>query len=53
MNDKQDAHLADLAWRVIYLPQRDGFTVMTEAQEAEAHAHHPTINFPKVASGGE
>jgi len=53
MNDKQDARLADLAWRVIYLPQRDGFTVMTEAQEADGHANHPTIKFPKVASGRE
>jgi hypothetical protein len=46
---KEDRHLAELAWRVIYLKQENGFTPMTEEQDREAHLHHPFLKFGEQA----
>ena len=45
MADKTDQRLADLAWRVLYLRQGDGFHFVTEEADREAHAKHPTLKF--------
>ena len=45
MQQKEDQQLADLAWRVVYLKQEDGFTPITEEQEREAHLKHPFLRF--------
>ena len=45
MHHTEDKRLAELAWRVVYLKQEDGFTPMTEEQDREAHLHHPFLKF--------
>lgn len=45
MGDEQDQRLADLAWRVVYLKQEDGFTLVTEEQDRAAHVKHPFMTF--------
>jgi hypothetical protein len=45
MHHTEDKRLADLAWRVVYLKQQDGFTPITEEQDREAHLHHPFLKF--------
>jgi hypothetical protein len=45
MSDKADQRLADLAWRVLYLEQADGFSFVTEEADREAHSKHPTLRF--------
>jgi hypothetical protein len=50
MNEKQDPQLADLAWRVLYLKQENGFTRITEAEDAANHARHPFLKFEAAAS---
>jgi hypothetical protein len=45
MQQKEDKHLAELAWRVVYLKQEDGFTPITEEEDREAHLHHPFLKF--------
>lgn len=42
---KEDPRLADLAWRVVYLKQEDGFTPVTEQEDWEAHRKHPFLKF--------
>lgn len=39
----KDKRLADLAWRVLYLPQEQEFSFFTEQQDAENHAKHPYL----------
>jgi len=41
MHHTEDKRLAELAWRVVYLKQEDGFTPITEEQDRAAHLHHP------------
>jgi hypothetical protein len=45
MHLTEDKRLAELAWRVVYLKQEDGFTPMTEEQDRAAHLHHPFLKF--------
>jgi HEAT repeats len=45
MQQKEDQHLADLAWRVVYLRQDDEFHFMTEEEERQAHLKHPFLKF--------
>ena len=45
MQQKEDKRLAELAWRVVYLKQEDGFTPITEERDRQAHLHHPFLKF--------
>jgi HEAT repeat protein len=47
MKDTEHKQLADLAWRVVYLKQEDGFTPLTEEQERLDHLKHPFLKFGK------
>lgn len=46
MTDKADSRLAELAWRVVYIPQNDSYHPGSEAEDRAAHARHPSL--PKV-----
>jgi hypothetical protein len=48
MADKTDQRLADLAWRVLYIKQEDGFSFITEEADREGHAKHPFLKFEGV-----
>jgi hypothetical protein len=43
MEAKQDRQLAELAWKVLYLKQEDGFCFVTEEEDRIAHAKHPFL----------
>lgn len=43
LKEKKDRRLAELAWRILYLPQGDKFHRLTEAEDREAHSHHPFL----------
>ncbi len=49
IQQKDDEHLAELAWRVIYLRQGDEFPTITEEQDREAHSHHPFLKLKEQA----
>jgi hypothetical protein len=46
MAKKSDRRLAELAWQVVYIRQEAmKFCPVTEAEDAEAHVHHPFLKF--------
>jgi hypothetical protein len=49
MQKKEDPLLADLAWRVVYLPQDNDLFPFTEEQERQNHLKHPFLKFAKDA----
>lgn len=50
MADHADKQLAELAWRVLYLRQEDGFCFVTEEEDRIAHSKHPFLRFGPNAS---
>jgi hypothetical protein len=51
MEEKQDARLAELAWKVIYLKQEDRFCFVTEDQDRIAHTKHPFLKLQAAPPG--
>ena len=46
LDASDNRELSDRAWRVLHLPQGDGFFPLTEEQDAAAHRLHPWLSQP-------